>query len=169
MRPKIYWVGLPASGRLVSMPRPRSSDWLDDEIAGWRAEGIDVIVSLLQANEVEELGLQREPDLCHDVGMEFISFPLPDRGVPSKACEARALAEAIVAHVKEGKGVALRCRAGIGRSALMAACVLVLFGLTPAAAFNLIGKARGVDVPDTEGQRDWVDRLTMTIGGIHPA
>jgi hypothetical protein len=58
-----------------------------------------------------------------------------------------------------------------GRSSLIAAWALVLFGLTPAAAFNLIGKARVVDLPDTQGQRDRVDRFseTMTTGGIHPA
>lgn len=75
MRPKIYWIDVPAGARLAIMPRPRAGDWLDDEIAGWRGQGIDVVVSLLQGDEVEELGLQREPDLCHDAGMEFISFP----------------------------------------------------------------------------------------------
>jgi hypothetical protein len=35
-------------------------------------------------------------------------------------------------------------------------------------AFDLIGKARGVKVPDTEGQRDWVDmfREATKTGGI---
>jgi protein-tyrosine phosphatase len=91
--------------------------------------------------------------------------------VPVTTREAMTLAEAIVARLNEGKGVALHCRAGIGRSAVIAACVLVLFGLTPAAAFNLIGKARGVDVPDTEGHREWADRFSeaMITGGIHPA
>jgi hypothetical protein len=38
-------------------------------------------------------------------------------------------------------------------------------------AFDRIGKARGAEVPETEGQRDWVDmfRETTTTGGIHPA
>lgn len=103
--------------------------------------------------------------------MEFISFPVPDGGVPSTTCETRALAAGIITRLNEGKAVALHCRAGIGRSSLIAACVLVLFGLTPAAACNLIGNARGLKVPDTEGQQGWVDefRETTTTGGIHPA
>jgi protein-tyrosine phosphatase len=156
MRPEVYWVDVPRSGRLAIMPRPRAGDWLDDEIAGWRAAGIDVVVSLLEPDEITELGLQREPDLCHALGIEFISFPLPDRGVPATTCEAMALAKAIIKRLKEGKGVALHCRAGIGRSAVVAACVLVLLGLAPETAFDLIGKARGMKVPDTEGQREWV-------------
>jgi hypothetical protein len=57
------------------------------------------------------------------------------------------------------QGVGLHCRAGIGRSALVAACVLVLMGMAPGTAFDLIGKARGVRVPDTEGQREWVAKF----------
>jgi hypothetical protein len=54
---------------------------------------------------------------------------------------------------------------------LIAACVLVLLGFAPGMAFNLIGKAPGVKVPDTEGQRDWVDmfREATKTGGVHPA
>jgi protein-tyrosine phosphatase len=171
MHPEIYWIDLPLSARLAIMPRPRAGDWLDGEIAGWRGQGIDVIVSLLEAEEITELGLQRESGLCHDLDMEFISFPIPDRGVPATTHEATALAKAIVSRLNEGKGVALHCRAGIGRSSLIAACVLVLLGLTPAMAFDLIGKARGVVVSDTQEQRDWIDRFAeaMTTGGIHPA
>ena len=89
--------------------------------------------------------------------MEFISFPVRDGGVPASTREAKAVAEAIVARLNEGKAVAVHCRAGIGRSTLVAACVLVLLGFAPGMAFDLIGKARGVKVPDTERQRDWVD------------
>jgi hypothetical protein len=134
MRPEIYWIDVQAGARLAIMPRTRAGDRLGDEIAGWRGQGIDVIVSVLEAGEVRELDLQREAGLCHDSGMEFISFP-------------------------------------IGRSSLMAACVLVLMGMAPGTAFGLIGKARGLKVPDTEGQRDWVERFrdaAATSGTVGP-
>jgi protein-tyrosine phosphatase len=155
MRPEVNWLNAPACGRLAIMPRPRAGDWLDEEIAGWRAEGIHVVVSLLEAEEVAELGLQREAGLCREHGIEFISFPLPDRGVPATVREARAFAEGIIARLKDGKGVALHCRAGIVRSALMGACAL-FFSEWLQAAFDLIGKARGAEVPDTKQQREWV-------------
>lgn len=90
MRPEVHWIDLPASARLAIMARPRAGDWLDDEIAGWRAEGIDVIVSFLEAEEVREFGLDREARLCHDHDMEFISFPVPDGGVPTSTRETVA-------------------------------------------------------------------------------
>jgi hypothetical protein len=156
MRPQIYWINLPKAGRLAIMARPRAGDWLDDEISGWRAQGIDIVISLLEQEEVIELGLQREAGLCRAQGMEFLSFPIADRGVPESLRDAVALAQALSTKIDEGRAVAVHCRAGIGRSSLIAACALVCCGSDPAAAFQVIGEARGVSVPDTEGQRDWV-------------
>jgi hypothetical protein len=82
MRPRVYWIDLRIAGRLAIMGRPRNGDWLDDEISGWREEGIDIVVGLLEPKEVSELGLQGEADLCREQDIEFISFPIPDRGVP---------------------------------------------------------------------------------------
>jgi len=159
MRPQVYWINLPMAGRLAIMARPRAGDWLNDEISGWRAQGIDIVISLLERAEVSELGLQLEAGLCQEQGIEFLSFPIPDRGVPESLRDAVALAQTVSTKIGEGRAVAVHCRAGIGRSSLIAACVLICMGFDPAAAFGLIGKARGVSVPDTEGQRDWVTAL----------
>ena len=137
------------------MPRPRAGDWLEDEVAGWRAEPIDVVASLLERAEINELGLQREPTLCREQGMEFISFPIADRGVPTSQRDADAVAVHLAAEIRAGKSVAIHCRAGIGRSSLMATCTLVRLGLEPEAALAAIGRARGLEVPDTAEQRAW--------------
>jgi hypothetical protein len=79
-------------------------------------------VSLLEAGEVEELGLHREAGLCHDLDLEFIAFPVPDGGVPASTRETMALAEAVVARPNEGKAVAVHCRAGaVGVCLILAA------------------------------------------------
>ena len=94
--------------------------------------------------------------------MEFLSFPIPDRGVPASLNDAVTLAQTISARIGEGRAVAVHSRAGIGRSSLIAACALVCSGADPAAAFEAIGEARGVNVPDTEGQIDWVTTFRDT-------
>jgi protein-tyrosine phosphatase len=88
--------------------------------------------------------------------MEFITFSIPDRGVPASLRDAAALAQSVATRLRNGKAVAVHCRAGIGRSSLIAACTLVCLGVDATAAFDLIAKARGLVVPDTEAQREWV-------------
>ena len=156
MRPEVFWIRAPLMGRLAIMPRPRAGEWLDDEIIGWQTEGIDTVVSLLELAEISELGLEREAELSQESGIEFISFPIPDRGLPASLPDATTLAQAMALQVREGKAVAIHCRAGIGRSSLIAAGVLICSGLSADDAFRLISIARGIDVPDTEAQREWV-------------
>jgi protein-tyrosine phosphatase len=116
MRSPVYWIENPSPGRLGIMARPRSGEWLDDEIAGWEAAGISSVVCLLEMDEVDELGLGDEEALCRRRGIEFVSFPIPDRGLPKTVEETEVLARAVTLKIKGGKAVAIHCRAGIGRS-----------------------------------------------------
>jgi len=43
---------------------------------------IDTVVNLLEPDEVKELELEDEAAICRECGIELISFPIPDRGVP---------------------------------------------------------------------------------------
>jgi hypothetical protein len=141
---------------LAIMPRPRAGDWLEDEIASWRCAEIRTVVSLLEAQEVAELGLVDEPRLCSDQGIEFVSFPIPDRGVPTSYGGLNQLIVPLVPKVKGGHMVAVHCRAGIGRSAVVAAGILIRSGIPYAQVFPTLSRARGVTVPDTEAQVEWV-------------
>jgi protein-tyrosine phosphatase len=156
MRSDVYWIDWPARGRLAIMARPRASDWLEDEIAGWKEAGIATVVCLLDQDEVAELGLREEAELCRRYDIEFISFPIEDRGVPGSTRDAQMLSQRIASTMIDGANVAIHCRAGIGRSGVIAACTLICLGSEAAAALDLISKVRGVRVPDTDAQRDWV-------------
>lgn len=153
MRADIFWM---AGVRLAVLPRPRGGDWLQDEIRSLRASGVDVLVSLLTREEVAELDLMDEPRCCAVSGIEFISFPFLDRGIPASIHDVLALVRRLATLMAAGKGLAIHCRQGVGRSALVAACVLVTLGDRPETAFDRIAKARGRSVPDTPEQRDWV-------------
>jgi protein-tyrosine phosphatase len=117
---------------------------------------VRVIVSLLEAHEVHELGLQDEAAHTLGHGMGFLSFPIADRSVPGGFAGVRALARTIVSESGGDGGVVVHCRAGIGRSSLIAACALAMCGTEADDAFRMLSAARGVEVPDTEGQRLWV-------------
>ena len=64
--------------------------------------------------------------------------------------------------VELGKGVAMAIhrRAGIGRSSLIAACLLVRQGLSADSALQAIEEARGLPIPDTLEQRLWINQFT---------
>jgi protein-tyrosine phosphatase len=163
----LHWIDLSGRGRLAIAARPRAGHWLADEIAGWRRDAVEVVVSLLEPSEIAELDLREEAELCRRHGLRFVSFPIADRAVPSSMNEAIALARSAARWIAEGRGVAIHCRAGIGRAAMIAACVLVCLGDDADVAFTAIGKARGVSVPDTDEQRQWVslfgERLVQQI------
>jgi len=146
------------------MARPRADDWLETEVKAWKDAGVDVVVSLLERAEVSELGLQREAGLCGATGIDFVSFPIPDRGVPEPD-EAARIARVLTAGFRDGRSIAIHCRAGIGRSSIMAACVLALCGIDAERALALITKARGLNVPDTDEQRDWLIAFAKGVGG----
>ena len=148
---RLHWIEMP--GRLAIMARPRADDWLEVDVTDWRTSGVDLVVSLLEREEVS--GLQREAELCRACGIEFISFPIPDRGVP-EIRQASAIARSIADGIASGRSIAVHCRAGIGRSSTIAACAMICSGIEASEALTLIRAARGVMVPDTEEQRDWI-------------
>ena len=152
MRADIYWV----TPRLAILARPRPGDWLQDEVASWREQGIEVVVSLLEIHEELELGLTDEAAICEEAGLHFVALRIADRGVPVDVTAVAGLVDQLANRV-----VGVHCRAGVGRSALFAACVLVAQGLDADEALTRIAGARGVEVPDTEEQREWVRRFAL--------
>lgn len=141
------------------MPRPRGGDWLEDEISGLKDSGVDTVVSLLENEEISELEIVEEAALCQAHGISYLSFPVCDRGVPASKRGALNFASRLILLLREGKSVVIHCRQGVGRSSLLAACVLVLSGIPVDEAFLRIEKARGCSVPDTTEQRMWVARF----------
>jgi protein-tyrosine phosphatase len=157
--PKVYWIETPAAGRLAISARPRGGDWLEDEIEGWRQQGVDVVVSLLTASENAELELKDEGQFSKARGLRFISFPIEDRNVPKSATKLQELATQMNSEIQQGKNVAVHCRQGIGRSSLVSAAVLMFAGEDLDKALKSIHDARGLEVPETMEQRRWLEQF----------
>lgn len=165
MATKLHWVEGPWPGKLVLAARPRGGDWLDEEMTAWRAAGIDVVVSLLTTEEEEDLDLGREAGAVKGRGMKFVSFPIPDRQVPSSQSEMTAAVERIDEELAAGKNVVVHCRQGVGRTGLVGACLLVGKGFSPEKAVQSLSVARGNPVPETEEQRRWIDHYAAILAG----
>lgn len=156
MIPDIYKVELIGSGSLSVMAKPVSGEWIEDEFSNISMFGIDRIVSLLESHEVYDLGLGMEKALAEKNGMEFISYPIPDRGLPNSIDDFLRFTKRLYNEAAGGLNTVVHCRAGIGRTGMIAAGVLLHCGFEPIDAFDLISKKRGVAVPDTQEQIDWV-------------
>ncbi len=137
------------------MPRPGPEEWLRDEIADLGKLGVTTLVSLLEDWEERELSLSAESDIAKENGIDFISYPIEDRCVPSDLASFKELVKDLTQRINDGNGVAIHCRAGIGRSGITAASVLVQLGIDPEHVFEMITKARRCPVPDTYDQIEW--------------
>jgi protein-tyrosine phosphatase len=137
------------------MPRPRGGDWLEDEIQSWRQAGVAAVLSLLTREEIDELSLSHEEGLARANGLQYLSFPVPDRDVPSSKEAFYNLIVKLAEQLAEGRNVAVHCRQGIGRAGLVAACLLILSGMDPEAAIRQVSAARACPVPETPEQQQW--------------
>ncbi len=163
MYTKLFWIDGPWKGKLAISARPRGGDWLEDEMRAWRREGVDAVVSLLTGSEDQDLGLQTERHESEANGIEFFSLPIVDRSTPAAEAEIAPFLNALDRRLREGKKVVIHCRQGIGRSSLISAALLVETGRTPAEAFGMVGRARGVAVPETSEQVAWLDSFAAAL------
>lgn len=155
---KLFWLAGPWKGKVALAARPRGGDWLEEDIADWKRAGIQSILSLLTPDENQELGLREEGREVQRQGLEFSSFPIPDLQVPRSESKLGEVLDNVAGNLSSGKNVLIHCRQGIGRTGLVAACLLVKSGMSPGAAVEAASAARGTAVPETSEQRDWIER-----------
>lgn len=153
----VLWIDAPArqTGLAIIM-RPRGDDWLEDELRRLQHQGIQTIVSTLEHWEADGLGLGKEDVTSRQLGLEFISYPLPDRSVPSDRAKFHNLVSSLARRLQAGERIGVHCRGCIGRSTVVAACTLIKMGWAPEQALHAIEVARGCAVPDTEEQREFI-------------
>lgn len=163
MTVKVHWVDGPWSGKLAVAARPRGGDWLPNEIAGWKQAGISSVLSLLTQEEEHDLDLRREAVEVRKSGLEFSSLPIPDRQVPPSEAKVTGMLDKVSRELAAGKNVLVHCRQGIGRSGLVAACLLIKNGMSPGAAMEAVSAARGLAIPETTEQRDWIERYAPAL------
>lgn len=156
---KIYWLyEFSSSARLGIIARPRGNEWLEDEILSLGKQNVKVVISLLEQDEITELGLRKEAELCIKHNIQYINFPIPDRGTPNQDSQSRNFIIQLKETIATGYNTVIHCRMGIGRSSIIAGCLLLRPGYKTGDIIAHISKVRGLRVPDTDEQIAWLKK-----------
>ena len=159
---RVWWVGGVAPGGVAVVERPRGGDWLEDDLRQLLQLGVSHLVSAQPLHEARTHGLHTEGEACDEVGLSFTRLPIEDMSAPADGLFGIEIAELADA-VRSGAGVGVHCRAGMGRSPMLVAAVLVHLGVEPERAWERIAISRGIPVPETDSQRAWVVNLAARL------
>jgi len=154
-----YWLW---PGRVLAGEHPAvgGTAMLDLRLRGLQAAGVTCCIDLTGAHDpagaYQPLAVGSRP-------ARRLPFGIADFGVPS-VLDMRQVLDAINEALGAGERVFVHCRAGIGRTGVVAGCLLVEHGFTPAEALALVQrKYRSMTKsalvprsPETAGQRDFV-------------
>jgi protein-tyrosine phosphatase len=153
---QICWISGKPSTTLAVVLCPRGEGRLRQELGELKNGGIDAVVSLLEPDEAEWLGLDEEEQVAKELGMQFLPFPIPDTQVPPDPIAFGEFITGLVNRLRHGEHIGVHCRGSIGRATVTAAAVLIRLGWKPEKALEAIEDARGCSVPDTPEQRAWI-------------
>jgi len=164
---EIDTIAVPSTGGTLGMtvcpgrkaPGLRSGGWSRDlmsDLDAVAAAGAAVLVTLMEGWELETYGVP--PDLLATEvrarGIDWYHLPITDMGVPDPEFERQWVRVSDALHGRLGKGetIVIHCLAGLGRTGVVAARLLVEAGLEPAAAIATVRRARPgtIQTPDQE-------------------
>jgi protein-tyrosine phosphatase len=150
----LYTVPAGTPGVLSIMPCPPQAG-LATNLEDLNARGVTSLVSLLTPEDASDLGMEQEEAVCTAAGIRFISHPVMDFCLPAQPGFSQ-LVRGVTDALKSGENIVAHCRGGIGRSGMLACCVLITLGWEAAAAIAEVTNARHIDVPDTAEQRAFI-------------
>lgn len=152
--PEIYEVITIGAGLLYAAPKPNSAQ-LKENMDFFNQHEIHVIVSHLEKNEASELGLDEESVYANKAGIEFVAYPIKDGGLPDSK-RYKAFIEMLYLKLQSGLNMVIHCKAGIGRTGVTAACLLIHDGFNAHTAMDIVTAARGIQIPQTQEQYDFI-------------
>lgn len=152
----IFWIKGNPPAQLAIVLCPLGDDRLEDELLRLKSSGIQTLVSLLERREAVALGLEDEGPAAARTGLNYFSYPFPYSRVPIDTASFRNFVAVLADRLRTGESVGIHCRGSIGRASIVAACALIHQGWQPEAALKAIETARGVPVPDTQEQAEWI-------------
>jgi len=117
---------------------------LDLDLLVIREWGAHALVTLIEPFEFELLSVPELPEKVRACGMRWFHLPIVDVWIPDERFEEAWETDGAELRgiLDEGGRVMLHCRGGLGRTGLVAARLLVEFGMAPREAIRRVRAAR---------------------------
>jgi protein-tyrosine phosphatase len=148
--------------------------WLTDSLAVGGCFPMDGATHLAEAHRIGAI-VDLRGEHCDDqrsltaAGIDFLHLPTPDLEPATPAMLDTGVAF-VREHLDRGEKVLIHCQHGIGRSPLLALCVLVDLGLEPLDALTLAKDRRAAVSPSRsqyEGWANWLRRRGKDAPDYH--
>lgn len=149
-----YWV---EPGRLAGMGRPGLMRELDDDLLAIASAGVTLLVSLTE----DGLPMTR----LRPFGIRGRHFPIRDMGVPGLS-DMISLGHELAAAIERGQVIAIHCRAGLGRTGTILACLEVVRGLTAKDAIAQVRRITPLAIQN-EIQESFVYAFETRVSYLH--
>lgn len=164
---QIDYLATPLGGRIAMTHCPgrntidgRGRQWqraLSDDLAAIHTANISTVVSLISLPEMQKLGVSDLPTQVTQHKLQWLQLPIQDFGTPDlEALEKwKQIKVTVLTAFTRGETVLLHCAAGLGRTGMMAACLLVACGQTPTYAIAQVRAARPGTI-ETAAQEEFI-------------
>ncbi len=146
--------------RIESARRGNVQKNLRRDLAACQEWGASGIVTFNEPDELHGLGLGDLGNHIMDSGFWWRHLPIVDMNVPDAAFEDAWAVEGkqLVASLIAGERIVLHCLAGLGRTGMIAARLLVDMGMSPAIAVAEVRKVRPRAI-QTDDQEKYVHKF----------
>ena len=130
---------------------------LKQDIAGIINWGADSILTLVETDEFERLGVPRIAEYIRAEGLNWYHMPIPNMEVPGEEFNVAWAkdGDTILQSLGSGGQLIIHCAAGLGRSGMVAAKILSTFSDNPQSAISAVRKVRPGAI-ETEQQENYI-------------
>ncbi len=150
----ISWLRHPAFAGAIGLTRLPGIllSSLANDLGAIRAAGATCLITLTEARELRWAGRGNFGAAVERAGLVWHHLPIRDLGVPDARFEAewQAVGPELRGRLAGGERLVIHCYAGLGRTGLITARLLVEFGEDPDRAIALVRSARRGSIQTAE-------------------
>ena len=147
------WFGRLILSSCPTINRNAEPSFLENLLIEYKRKRVKLVVTLLDSDEIADLGIISFSTLLMDSGFHWIHCPIRDRSTFSDQKRIRTLLEDMKEVLKPNNSVLIHCHAGLGRTGLLAATFLVSMGLAADSVIKTIRETRPGSMETTEQER----------------